>query len=134
MGEPELVAEMKSQELGPLISPESLEKLQKKYVQSVRVCWTTSSGITVSSSPPWSGSNPCLSSGVHVRACSCVCVCVCVCVCDVVKAQGLPLVLITISLKLRTCTVSVVQHFCSDSHKPRKTNPNQSKIVIPTYS
>ncbi|CAL8293078.1 unnamed protein product [Boreogadus saida] len=36
MGEPELVAEMKSQELGPLISPESLEKLQKKYVQSVR--------------------------------------------------------------------------------------------------
>ncbi|CAL8262618.1 unnamed protein product [Merluccius merluccius] len=36
MGEAELVAEMKSQELGPLISLEGLEQLQKKYVQSVQ--------------------------------------------------------------------------------------------------
>ncbi|KAG7281545.1 hypothetical protein CRUP_007579 [Coryphaenoides rupestris] len=36
MGEPELVAEMERQQLGPLISLEALDQLQKKYVQSVR--------------------------------------------------------------------------------------------------
>lgn len=37
MGQPELVAELEKEELGPLISTEGLEKLQGKYVQSVRV-------------------------------------------------------------------------------------------------
>ncbi|KAM7396310.1 hypothetical protein PAMP_019359 [Pampus punctatissimus] len=36
MGHPELVTEMKKEELGPLISTEGLEQLQNKYVQSVR--------------------------------------------------------------------------------------------------
>uniref|UniRef100_A0A3P8URZ3 Exocyst complex component 3-like 1 n=1 Tax=Cynoglossus semilaevis TaxID=244447 RepID=A0A3P8URZ3_CYNSE len=36
MGQPELVAELEKEELGPLISTEGLEKLQGKYVQSVR--------------------------------------------------------------------------------------------------
>ncbi|XP_028842473.1 exocyst complex component 3-like protein isoform X2 [Denticeps clupeoides] len=36
MGDPELVAEMDLEELGPLISQEGLEQLQHKYVQSVR--------------------------------------------------------------------------------------------------
>ncbi|KAM8893179.1 exocyst complex component 3-like protein isoform 2-T2 [Spinachia spinachia] len=36
MGDPELVTEMQKLELGPLISPEGLEQLQNKYVQSVR--------------------------------------------------------------------------------------------------
>lgn len=36
MGEAELVAEMKREELGPLISLEGLEQLQGKYVQTVR--------------------------------------------------------------------------------------------------
>lgn len=37
MGHPELVKEVKKEELGPLISPEGLDRLQNKYVQSVRV-------------------------------------------------------------------------------------------------
>lgn len=37
MGHPDLVAEMKQEELGPLITQEGLEQLQNKYVQSVRV-------------------------------------------------------------------------------------------------
>ncbi|XP_020508430.2 exocyst complex component 3-like protein isoform X1 [Labrus bergylta] len=36
MGHPELVGVMEKEELGPLISPEGLEQLQNKYVQSVR--------------------------------------------------------------------------------------------------
>ncbi|XP_037306710.1 exocyst complex component 3-like protein [Pungitius pungitius] len=36
MGHPELVPEMQKLDLGPLISPEGLEQLQNKYVQSVR--------------------------------------------------------------------------------------------------
>lgn len=37
MGHPELVKQVEREELGPLISPEGLEHLQSKYVQSVRV-------------------------------------------------------------------------------------------------
>lgn len=37
MGHPELVKQVEREELGPLISPEGLEQLQGKYVQSVRV-------------------------------------------------------------------------------------------------
>lgn len=37
MGHPELVKQVEREELGPLISPEGLEHLQGKYVQSVRV-------------------------------------------------------------------------------------------------
>lgn len=37
MGHPELVKQFDKEELEPLISPEKLEQLQKKYVQSVRV-------------------------------------------------------------------------------------------------
>ncbi|XP_041967167.1 exocyst complex component 3-like protein [Alosa sapidissima] len=36
MGQPDLVAEMAQEELGPLITQEGLEQLQNKYVQSVR--------------------------------------------------------------------------------------------------
>lgn len=37
MGDPELVKQVEREELGPLISPDGLEQLQGKYVQSVRV-------------------------------------------------------------------------------------------------
>lgn len=37
MGHPELLKEVKKEDLGPLISPEGLEQLQNKYVHSVRV-------------------------------------------------------------------------------------------------
>lgn len=37
MGHPELVKQVEREELSPLISPEGLEQLQGKYVQSVRV-------------------------------------------------------------------------------------------------
>lgn len=37
MGHPELVKQVEREELGPLVSPEGLEQLQAKYVQSVRV-------------------------------------------------------------------------------------------------
>ncbi|XP_029010640.1 exocyst complex component 3-like protein isoform X2 [Betta splendens] len=36
MGDPELVTDLEKEELGPLISTEGVEQLQKKYVQSVR--------------------------------------------------------------------------------------------------
>lgn len=37
MGHPEMVKEVKKEDLGPLIPPERLEQLQSKYVQSVQV-------------------------------------------------------------------------------------------------
>lgn len=40
MGRPELVKEVKKEDLPPLISPERLEQLQSKYVQSVQVKWS----------------------------------------------------------------------------------------------
>lgn len=40
MGHPELVKQVEREELGPLISPDGLEQLQGKYVQSVRVRFT----------------------------------------------------------------------------------------------
>lgn len=43
MGHPELVKQVEREELGPLISPEGLEQLQGKYVQTVRVRITVGS-------------------------------------------------------------------------------------------
>lgn len=41
MGHPEMVKEVKKEDLGPLIPPERLEQLQCKYVQSVQVNCST---------------------------------------------------------------------------------------------
>lgn len=40
MGHPEMVKEVRKEDLGPLIPPERLEQLQSKYVQSVQVNWS----------------------------------------------------------------------------------------------
>lgn len=40
MGHPDMVKEVKKEDLAPLIPPERLEQLQSKYVQSVQVNWS----------------------------------------------------------------------------------------------